>query len=126
MITAICPKCHCSADHCLFSELKCADLEQLFREAHSHSRLTRNQKHRNQYRYLRRSSELRSPSLAVPRRGIEFCRELRLYAAGRILELSFSSGHVAEHGVHLLGTQDQEPEQKHDQYFCTKTHGFTL
>jgi len=39
---------------------------------------------------------------------------------------SFSPGHVSQHGMHLLGTQDQEPEQKHDQYFRSETHDSPL
>lgn len=45
----------------------------------------------------------------------EFRGELGLEAAGGLVELCFSPRHVSQHGVHLLGAQDQESEQKHEQ-----------
>jgi hypothetical protein len=39
VIAAICPKCHCSAEHCVFSQLKVADVEKPFREVRLHSQL---------------------------------------------------------------------------------------
>src|SRR5580700_6880783 len=64
--------------------------------------------------------------LVLPRRSIEFYRELRLYAARRILEFSFSSDHVSQHGLQPLRSQDDESEHKHEQDFRSKSHDSPL
>jgi hypothetical protein len=65
-------------------------------------------------------------SLAVVMRSIKVRDELRLYAAGRLLEFSFSPGYVSQHGVQPLWSQDHESEHKHEQDFCSKTHDSPL
>jgi len=67
-----------------------------------------------------------SRSLALVIRSIEFCAELRLYATCRILEFSFSPGHVSQHGVQPLWPQDHESEHQHEQDFRSETHDSPL
>jgi hypothetical protein len=52
--------------------------------------------------------------------------ELRLYAACRILEFSFSPCHVPEHGVQPLWSQYQEAEHKYEKDFRAETHDSLL
>jgi hypothetical protein len=66
-----------------------------------------------------------SPWLVVPR-SVEFSRELRLYAARRILKFSFSSDHVSQHGLQPLRPQDDESEHEHEQDFCSESHASPL
>ena len=63
---------------------------------------------------------------ALSSRSIKLHGELRLYATCRILEFSFSPGHVPEHGVQPLWSQYQEAEQEHEQDFRSKTHDSPL
>ena len=72
------------------------------------------------------SQFMRAIGLALPRRSIEFCRQLRLEATARVFELSFSPRHVGQHCVQPLWTQNQEPEHKHEQNFRAKTHDSLL
>jgi hypothetical protein len=69
---------------------------------------------------------VRAIGFAVPRGSIEFRRELRLYAASRILEFSFSPRHVPEHGVQPLWAQYQEAEHKYEKDFRAETHDSLL
>src|SRR5580658_5142399 len=52
--------------------------------------------------------------------------ELRLYAACRILEFSFSPGRVSQHGVQPLWSQDHESEHKHEKDLRAETHDSLL
>jgi hypothetical protein len=65
-------------------------------------------------------------SFALVMRSIEFRTELRLYAARRFLEFSFSLGDMSQHGVQPLGPQYDESEQQHEKYFRSETHGSLL
>src|ERR1700730_190189 len=69
---------------------------------------------------------MRAIGLAIRRCSIEFCRELRFKATARVFELSFSPRNVGQHCVQPLWTQYQEPEHKHEQDFCAKTHDHSL
>jgi hypothetical protein len=57
---------------------------------------------------------------------MEFCREVRLYPARRILEFRFCPRYVSQHRVQPLRSQYQECEHKHDQDFNAETHNSPL
>ena len=57
---------------------------------------------------------------------MEFCSELRLYAARRILELGFSPRYVSQRCVQPLRSQYQQCEHKHEQDFSAETHDSLL
>jgi len=59
-------------------------------------------------------------------RSVEFRCELRLEAAARLFELSFSPRHMSQQCVQLLWTQYQQSEHKHEQDFRTQTHDSPL
>jgi hypothetical protein len=60
--------------------------------------------------------------LGALRGNFEFSSNLGLETADDLVELRFGVRHPSRKGVHLLGSQDQEPQQKHQQKFCAKAH----
>lgn len=69
---------------------------------------------------------MRGIGKALSRRSFKLSAELRLYAACSVLKFSFSSGHMSQHCVQPLWTQDHESEQKHEQDFRTEPHDLLL
>ena len=69
---------------------------------------------------------MRAIRRALLRRTIKLRGELRLYAARRILEFSFSSDRVSQHGLQPLWSQDDESEHKHEQDFRSESHDSPL
>jgi hypothetical protein len=68
---------------------------------------------------------MRAIGLALSMRSLKFGAELRLYAARRILEFSFSPRHVSQHCMQPLWSQYNESEHDHKQDFSAETHDFT-
>src|SRR5579863_10416128 len=69
---------------------------------------------------------MRSISFSVLMHSVQFRRELRLEAAARLFELSFSPRHVSQQRVQLLRTQYQQSEHEYEQDFDTQTHNSPL
>jgi hypothetical protein len=69
---------------------------------------------------------MRSISLSLLMRSVEFRRELRLEAAARLFELGFSPRKVSQQCVQLLWTQYQQSEHKYEQDFGTQAHDSPL
>jgi hypothetical protein len=69
---------------------------------------------------------MRSISLSLLMRSVEFRRELRLEAAARFFELGFSPRHVSQQRVQLLRTQYQQSEHNDEQDFGAHTHDSPL
>jgi hypothetical protein len=60
--------------------------------------------------------------LEALRGNFEFSCNLGLETADDLVELRFGVCHPSQQGVHLLGSQDQEPQQKRRQNFRAKAH----
>jgi hypothetical protein len=52
--------------------------------------------------------------------GFRLGREVGLETAGDLVELCLGMRYQSRQGVHLLGSEFQEPQQKHQQKFCAK------
>jgi len=69
---------------------------------------------------------MRAIGLALSTRRLKFRAELKLYAARRILELSFVTRHVSQHCMQPLWSQYNEAERNQKQDFSAKTHDSPL